>query len=281
VGNPGPDWNGDVRPGDNLYSDCVLALDANTGKIKWHYQFTPHDVWDWDACQIPVLVDREFRGEQRKLMLFGNRNGFFYVLDRESGEFLLAKAFAKQTWAEGFDKKGRPKIIPEKIPTEQGVMVFPEATGAANWWSPSYSPQTRLFYQMSFDGGAKFYKGEAIYREGTPYLGGMPDRSAFFVEAPDPNVMSAVRAIDPNTGERVWQYQVQAMSSSGLLTTKSNLLFGGTAKGVFFALDATSGKELWKLDLGARVHAAPVTYLLDGKQYVTIAAGSALFTFAL
>lgn len=282
VGNPGPDYNGEVRGGDNLYSDCVLAFDADTGKIAWHFQFTPHDVWDWDACGIPVLADAPFKGTPRKLMLFANRNGFFYVLDRCSGEFLLAKAFAKQTWADGIDEKGRPRVRPEKIPTREGVLVYPDTSGAANWWSPSFSPATGLFYQLAYDGAATVFLGDPEPDPGTgkAYIGGA-GMSGFFVTYPDSSYVSAVRALRPDTAELAWEYQVEAKSSSGLLSTAGNLLFGGTAKGVFFALDAKSGKELWRLDLGGRVHAAPITYLVDGQQRVTIAAGSALFTLGL
>lgn len=279
VGNPGPDWNGEVRKGDNLYSDCVLALDADTGHLKWHFQFTPHDVHDWDACQVPVLVDREYAGHPRKLLLWANRNAFYYVLDRETGEFLRASQFAKQTWAEKIDKRGRPIRVPGKLPTKEGVLVYPDVSGAANWHSPSYSPQTGLFYQMAFDGAATYYLDEdAEYVPGKLYLGGfgLPNE---YAEFPDPNYVSAVRALDAVSGKRLWQYKVQAKSMSGLLTTAGNLLFGGGADGSFFALNAKTGEELWHLDLGGRVHAAPVTYLAGGRQYITIAAGAALFTF--
>lgn len=281
VGNPGPDWNGEVRKGDNLYSDCVLALDADTGDVKWHFQFTPHDVHDWDACQIPVLVDADYGGARRKLILWGNRNGFYYVLDRESGEFLGARAFAKQTWAKKIDDSGRPVRQPGMFPSKDGTLVFPDVSGAANWWSPTYSPETNLFYLMAFDGGATYYLGEnPEFKEGAPYTGGTATFNEFD-EFPNPDYVSAVRALDPTTGERVWQYQVQAKSTSGLVSTAGNLVFGGTVHGNFFALDARNGNELWRLDLGGMVHAAPITYLVDGEQYVTIAAGSAVFTFGL
>lgn len=279
VGNPGPDWNGEVREGDNLYSDCVLALDADTGRIRWHFQFTPHDVHDWDACQIPVLADAEFRGRQRKLMLWGNRNAFFYVLDRETGEFLLARDYARQTWAERIDESGRPQRLPNTFPSKEGTLVWPDLTGATNWWSPSYSPQTKLFYVMSYDGPGRYFLGEAEYTPGQQFTGGFGT-----VNEELPGVspyVSAVRALDPSTGERKWEYRVQPRSTSGLLTTAGNLLFGGTVKGTFFALDARTGGERWRLDIGGNVHAAPITYLVDGQQYVTIAAGSALFTFGL
>ena len=281
VGNPGPDWNGEVRKGDNLYSDCVLAVDADSGEIKWHFQFTPHDVHDWDACQVPVLVDTDYQGVPRKLLLLGNRNAFYYVLDRESGEFLQARAFAKQTWAKEIDKTGRPTRIPGTSPSKEGTLVFPDISGAANWWSPTYSPETHLFYLMTFDGAATYYLGEDPgHRPGTPFTGGIGTFHDFD-EFLNPDYVSAVRALDPTTGNRVWEYRVQPKSMSGLVSTAGNLVFGGTAKGNFFALDARTGKELWRLDLGGRVHAAPMTFMVAGKQYVSIAAGSALFTFGL
>lgn len=281
VGNPGPDWNGEVRKGDNLYSDCVLAMDVDTGEIKWHFQFTPHDVHDWDACQIPVLVDRNYQGKPRKLMLWANRNGFYYVLDRVTGEFLRATEFAKQTWAKKIDKTGRPIRIPDTFPSKEGTLVYPDVSGASNWHSPTYSPQTGLYYQMAFDGASTYYLDEnPEYLVGKPFLGGMglPNE---WEEFPDSNYISAVRALDATTGKRVWEYRVQAKSMSGLVSTAGNLVFGGAPHGNFFALNATTGKKVWNLDLGGRVHAAPMTYMVDGKQYVTIAAGTALFTFGL
>jgi alcohol dehydrogenase (cytochrome c) len=230
-----------------------------------------------------VLVDVPFKGSTpRKLMLFANRNGFFYVLDRQSGKFLLATEFAKQTWADGLDEKGRPKVRPEKMPTKEGTLVYPDTSGAANWWSPTFSPATGLFYQMAYDGAATVFLGEPEPDPGTGkvYVGGA-GMSSFFVPFPDKSYVSAVRAIRPETGERVWEYQVEPKSTSGLLSTAGNLVFGGTVKGVFFALDAATGTELWRLDLGGRVHAAPITYLVDDEQYVTIAAGNALYTFGL
>lgn len=281
IGNPGPDWNGDVRLGDNLYSDCVLAFDTDTGTIKWHFQFTPHDVHDWDACQVPVLVDLPYQGKMRKLMLWGNRNAFYYVLDRVTGEFLHATAFAKQTWAEKIDPTGRPVRIPDTFPTKDGTLVYPDVGGAANWWSPTYSPKTELFYLMAFDGAGTYYLGaEVDHKPGLPFLGGFGTTNEF-EEFPDSEYVSAVRALDPTTGNRKWEYRVQAKSTSGLVSTAGNLIFGGTVKGNFFALDSRNGIELWRLDLGGRVHAAPMTYMVDGKQYVTIAVGSALFTLGL
>jgi alcohol dehydrogenase (cytochrome c) len=282
VGNPGPDWNGEVRLGDNLYSDCVLALNADTGEIQWHFQFTPHDVHDWDACQIPVLADLWLDGRPRKLMLWGNRNAFFYALDRETGEFLHAKAFARQDWAKGIDPEtGRPELADGKLPSPEGTWVSPDVTGAANWWSPSYSPLTKLFYLTASDSKAKYFLGaDTEYVRGRVYLGGFATFTDVDKFQPS-DFATAVRALDPTTGEKKWEYPVQPKSTSGVLSTAGNLVFGGSRWGNFFALDATTGEELWRLDLGGWVHAAPITYLVDGRQYVTIAAGSAFFTLGL
>ena len=172
VGNPGPDWNGETREGDNLYSDSVIAIDADSGEIRWHFQFTPHDVHDWDACQVPVLVDVVVGGRTQKLMLFANRNGFFYVLDRETGRFVQGREYAVQTWAQGLDDSGRPIRVPDMEPTPEGRLVFPDVNGASNWWSPSYSPDTGLFYTMAYDGGAMYYSAESEYVPGQLFVGG-------------------------------------------------------------------------------------------------------------
>ncbi len=281
VGNPGPDYNGKIREGANLYSDCVLAIDPQTGEIKWHFQFTPHDVHDWDACQIPVLADLEFQGEPRKLMLWPNRNAFYYVLDRADGTFLHASPFAKQTWAERIDEQGRPVLIPGKEPTPEGVLVYPDISGAANWWSPSFSPKTQLLYQLAFDGACVYSMEEELPPpNGGFYMGGTGIANEWNLIM-DSKYKSAVRALNPLTGELVWEYEVQPKSTSGLLSTAGNVVFGGTRFGNFFALHAETGEELWRLDLGGWVHAAPVTYAVDGKQYVTIAAGHSLFTLGL
>ena len=276
TGNPGPDWNGDVRLGDNLYSDSVLALDADTGEMRWYFQFTPHDIHDWDSTQIPVLADAEFGGRQRRLMLFPNRNAFFYVLDRETGEYLLGKPYAKQTWAERLDENGRPVRAPNTAPSVEGTLVSPAVTGGSNWWSPSYSPRTGLIYVMAYDGENTYFIRDDDYVPGDEFLGG----GGQFPQMEDKYV-NAVRAIVPQTGERKWEYRVQPHSTSGLLSTAGDLVFGGTVNGFFFALDAHTGEELWHVNLGSKVHAGPISYAVDGKQYVTIAAGSVIFTFGL
>ena len=276
TGNPGPDYNGEVRVGDNLYSDSVVALDADTGEMKWYFQFTPHDIHDWDAVQIPVLADAMFDGRERKLMLWPNRNGFYYTLDRETGEFLVGKPFAKQTWAEGLDENGRPIRRPNIAPSVEGTVVSPPAGGAANYWSPSYSPRTGLVYVMAYDGEAKFFIRDDEYVAGERFTGGGQDQTQ-----PLDNDVSAVRAIVPQTGDIQWEYPVQPKSRSGLLTTSSDLLFGGTEDGYFYALDAVTGEELWHLSTGGSVNSAPISYAVDGRQYVTIQAGHALLTFGV
>ena len=282
IGNPSPDWNGDVRPGDNLYTGSVVALDVDTGKLKWHFQFTPHDVWDWDAVQIPVLVDREFRGRPRKLMLWGNRNAFFYVLDRETGEFLLGKPFAKQTWAKGLDENGRPIKLPGTEPTKEGVKVYPAAQGATNWYAPSYSPRTGLFYLSVWaDYWGVFYLGEPIYTAGNRYDGSLVERIYPNHMAEEDAGYGAIRALDPETGERKWEFKMREVSESGLLTTAGDVLFSGSIEGNFMALDVETGKLLWRKNLGARTDNSPITYLVDGKQYVSVKAGLTLLTFGL
>ena len=276
TGNPGPDWNGEAREGDNLYSDAVVALDPDTGELQWHFQFTPHDVHDWDATQIPVLADVEFDGRPRKLMLWPNRNAWYYVLDRVGGEFLRATPFGRQTWAERVDEAGRPVRVPNMFPSVEGTLVSPPIEGAANWWSPSYSPRTELLYVMAYDGEQIYFMREDEYVPGERFTGGGGQQAG-----PRDLYQSVVRALEAQTGEVKWEYPVQPRSSSGLLTTAGDLVFGGTVDGYFFALDARNGDERWVMNVGGMVHAGPMSYLADGQQYVTIAAGNTIFTFGL
>ena len=276
TGNPGPDFNGDVRMGDNLYADSALALDGDTGEMNWYFQFTPHDVHDWDAIQIPVLADLEVEGQPRKVMMWANRNAFFYTIDRETGEFLSGTPFARQTWAERIDENGRPIRLPDTFPSAEGTLVSPPASGGTNWQSPTYSPRTELFYVMAFDGEAEYFIRDEGYFEGDLFIGGGQERVL-----PVETYTSAVRAIDPRTGNRRWEYRVQPQTWAGLLSTAGDLVFGGTIDGYFYALDAVSGQELWHMSVGAEVRAAPMTYAVDGQQYVTIAAGNVVYTFGL
>ena len=287
IGNPAPDWNGDVRKGDNLYTESVVALDADSGKLKWHFQFTPHDVWDWDSAQVPVLADLDFEGKPRKLVLWANRNGFYYVLDRETGEYLAGRQFTYQNWAKGLDEAGRPMRIPGMEPSAAGIKVFPAAIGATNWYSPSYSPRSGLFYVSAWEYSyGIFRKWKSRYEPGQPYIGGtatpwVPDP----INHEDPG-HSAVLALDPLTGERKWEFSMTAATESGILTTGGDLVLTGAKEGYLLALDAATGELLLKKNLGGPVYSAPITYKdakgKDGDgQLITIPAGNALFTFGL
>lgn len=288
VGNPAPDWNADVRPGDNLYSSSVIALDADSGELKWHFQFTPHDAWDWDSVQIPVLVDREWKGEPRKLMLWGNRNGYFYVLDRTNGKFLLGEPFTKLTWSEGLDENGRPILVDGKAPSRTGALTFPGVQGGTNWYSPSYSPKTDLFYLPAWDSYSSiYYSWEDQYEPGLWYAGGSPKSVVSPTGRREPSIRdtdsgySAVRALDPDTGERVWEFRFDEMTEAGILTTATNVLFTGNREGHLFLLDARTGELLWRKYVGGQVLASPISFELDGNQYFSVAAGHSLFTFGL
>jgi len=274
TGNPWPDFGGD-RPGDNLYSDCVLALDPDTGKMKWHFQFTPEDVHDWDSNQTVILFEATVNGRERKLLGQANRNGFYYVLDRETGAFVTGVPYAKQTWADGLDAKGRPIRKKGIAPSLEGTLVFPNIQGASNWYSPSYSPQTKLFYQHAREMGTIYYKGDAVYKPGTAFTGG----GGRYVNGDD--AWGAIRALDAVSGKMKWEFTLLSPGWTSLLSTAGGLVFGGTEEGNFIALDAESGKPLWDIQLGGQVRGIPISYGVDGKQYVAIAAGTTLFAFGL
>ena len=319
--NPWPDYNRDEREGDNLYSCSVLALDPDTGKLKWFFQFTPHDTHDWDATQVPLLIDAPFRGQQRHLMAWAARNGFYYLLDRNSGQFLFAKNFVRQTWARGFDDKGRPDIIPGNDPTPEGSdNIFPGVDGGANWMSHSYSPLTKLHYLFARDERRLFNK--YAVRHGAEELNMAPTGSASNPQsrsdsagpggAPKPaprennGIFGAggnlppgatpsrrpirfspeeswgkVVAMDPLTGTARWEHKVISPPWSGVMATAGNLVFGGTIEGVVFALDARTGQRLWYFEANDRVYSSPISYLVDGKQYVSLPVGDVLITFGL
>jgi alcohol dehydrogenase (cytochrome c) len=280
TGNAGPDYNGDNRIGDNLYSSSVIAVDADTGKLKWHYQFSPHDEFDWDATQVPVLADIALNGSARKVMMWANRNGVFYVLDRTNGQFLSGTPFVKANWLTGFDEKGRPTRAPGILPTEQGTLVYPGNQGGTNWYNPSFSPVTGLFYIPSWENSSSVYrKGEdpPEFHDGQSFTGTSPGRSAATDE-----VFSSIIAMDPKTRQRKWTFRMSAPSTEGgVLTTASNVLFAGGRDGQFIALDARDGKLLWETNLGPSVSAGPMTYMVNGKQYVSVQCGTSLYTFAL
>jgi alcohol dehydrogenase (cytochrome c) len=288
IGNPGPDWNSDDRAGANLYSDSVVALDADTGKLKWYFQFSPHDDYDYDSVQVPVLADMEWKGKMRRVMLWANRNGFYYVLDRTTGEFLQGKPFAKVTWTTGLDDSGHPVRIATANPSREGTLVYPGVQGATNWFSPSYSPHTGFFYIDTWENyGSIFNKLPAEYVEGRRYTAGSPRSpvpsltGAQVLNRTEAEGYGVVRAFDPKTGERKWEFMMADVSMSGILTTTTDLLFAGGREGYFWALDARTGTELWRASVGGEVASGPMTYSVNGRQYVAVSAGNSLFTFAL
>lgn len=292
IGNPGPDWNAAQRPGDNLYSDAVVALNADTGELVWHFQFTPNDGYDYDSVQVPVLVDMPWNGQPRRLMLWANRNGYFYVLDRTNGQFLSGSPFVRVNWSSGLDANGRP--IP--TPQPEGQPTYPGNQGGTNWYPPSYSPRTGLFYFSAWEDYATIYRPEeSEYRPGQAFLGGGFDVLAPVPGAPTIGIgrTSAINnwtnevghgvliAMDPRTGQPRWRFEQYDVSDSGMLTTASDLLFTGGREGYFHAIDARTGEELWKAALGGQIVMAPVTYEVNGRQYLTVVSGNSMVTFGL
>lgn len=275
TGNPGPDMNGDVRPGDNLYTCSIVALDADTGKLKWHFQATPHDVHDWDAISDPVLADLTIGGRKVKALMQANRNGFYYTLDRTNGKMLAAKSYTKVTWASGIDANGRPELIAGQDPSENGTVSCPGLGGGHNWQASSYSPQTGLFYFGSTDGCHVYFKTNYDPVEGQWY-----QLSTVDSVKNDPAAGSIV-AVDPATGSTEWRLPLLNDPSGGMLATAGGLLFTGDQYGYLIALDAHTGKVLWKFPTGAPISASPITYTLDGKQIIAVAAGSDVISFGL
>jgi alcohol dehydrogenase (cytochrome c) len=275
IGNPGPDLFGDVRRGDNLYSSSLVALDPDTGKLKWHFQYTPHDLHDWDATETPMLLNLNWKGRARKLVVQANRNAFFYVLDRETGEFLLGKPFARQTWAKELDSKGRPILMSNNDPTADGVRTCPGLAGAANWMAPAYNPQTKLFYFSVRESCDVYYTAPPVYVEGKPYWGSV------FRGATGEQGWGMLKALDPLTGETKWDFKYYQPPWGGTLSTSGGLIFSGDEDGYLMAFDAVNGKNLWKINTGSRLVTAPVTYKVGDKQYVTMPSGAAILTFAL
>jgi alcohol dehydrogenase (cytochrome c) len=275
TGNPGPDMDGDVRPGDNLYSNSLVALDPDTGKLKWYFQFTPHDTHDWDAIGDPVLVDIQSGGKIIKAVIQPNRNGHFYALDRANGKFLFAKAYTQVNWTDGIRPDGKPNVIPHLEPTEDGKKACPGLGGGHNWQPTAYSPQTRLYYFSSTDGCQTFFRNKADFVEGEWYQ--------LSHNAPIPGEPSAgsLIAIDPNNGQIRWRHEMIRVPSGGVLATAGGLVLTGDFAGNLIAFDASSGKVLWHFQTGATITAAPITYTLGGKQVIAVAAGSAMITFAL
>lgn len=275
VGNPGPGLYGEVRKGDNLYTCSLVAIDPDTGKLKWYFQFTPHDTHDWDAAETPMLLDLKWKGRDRKLVIQANRNAFFYVLDRETGEFLMGKPFARQNWATELDAKGRPVLMNNQEPTPDGTRLCPGLAGATNWMAPSYDPDTKLFYFAVREQCDIYYSSPPVYIQGRPYSGSV---SRGVTEEPE---WGLLKALDPLSGETRWDFRYFHAPWAGTLSTAGGLIFAGDQDGYFMAFDAKTGKNLWHINTGNPIVNSPITYLVKGRQYVTMPSGSAVLTFAL
>ena len=278
IGNPGPDYHSDSRKGDNLYSNSLVALDADTGTLKWHYQFTPHDVHDWDATEVPILADLTIAGQLRKVVMFANRNGFYYTLDRTNGKIIVAKPFVMTTWAKEIGANGRPVLLPGNMPSEKGSVTCPDLVGGTNFWQPTYDPATRTFFVNAREVCMTYFSWKPEYTPGERFTGGAGQR----VNSPDSPAYGALRAIDPVTGDRKWEFKYLTPSTAGLLTTASGLVFTGDADGNLIALDSRNGRLLWRYQMGAPLHGTSViTYMVDGKQQVLVPAGTTLTAWAL
>ena len=279
IGNPAPDFNGDARKGDNLYTECVVALDLDTGKLKWYFQFTPHDTMDWDAVEIPVLVDAPYQGKMRKLMAHADRNGFYYLLDRVTGQFLMGTPFVHQlNWATGLTAEGRPIRVPGIEPSLKGTKVCPAASGAANWQSPAYNPETGLFYVVAQEGCGMANKSTETFRPG-----GFQFRATGDVNMKDESWKVYVRALDLTTGKLNWESERIGSTSfgGGLLSTAGGLIFSGEVNGQFVALDAKSGKTVWHFNTGQAITSQPMTYSVRGKQHIALTSASDVISFGL
>jgi alcohol dehydrogenase (cytochrome c) len=269
TGNPTPVLNGAARPGDNPWTCSIVALNPDTGKIVWGFQVSPHDTHDWDANEVPVLVDADFNGQPRKMLMQASRNGYFFVLDRTNGNNLLTAPFATVNWAKGIDSLGRPIPNPAKEPTRDGVLVAPNEAGATNFRPPSFDPKTGFLIVNAQDGyGIYFFK---------------PEHGEYGWAGADYTVAgkSSFRAIDYRTGKIAWDHPIgDGAGTAGVLTTEAGLIFSGDNRRNVMALRTSDGATLWHQDIG-RVQNAPITYQLDGKQYLIVAGGSSLNAFAL
>jgi alcohol dehydrogenase (cytochrome c) len=283
TGNPAPDWDGRERLGDNLYSNSVVALDADTGQLKWYYQFTPHDELDYDSTQVPILADIQYEGRLRKVMLWANRNGVMYLLDRTTGEFLKGKPYVAVNWMDGFDSKGRPQRVPGRVPTPEGTLIQPTVFGGTNWAPASYSPRTGLFYVAVTENSStiavlgQFPRGAGQNPRAYP----MGQVNLIQNYNHEDESHGAIRAYDSVTLDKKWEFTMNDITWAGVLTTATDVLFSGGKEGYFLALDARSGDLLWKVPLGGQINSGPMSYAVNGRQYVTVAAGSSLFAFGL
>jgi alcohol dehydrogenase (cytochrome c) len=278
TGNPWPDFYGGDRPGDNLYTDSILALDADTGKMKWYFQFMPHDTHDWDANETPILVDATFKGRPRKLLLQANRNGFYYVLDRATGEFLHGVPFVHElNWAKSLDAKGHPVVESNSDPSPAGTRTCPSVHGATNWWAPSFNPELGMFYVVALE------QCEIYYSSAQSAVPSSGFRGTGHTLIPGQPGQFYLRALDALSGKITWEFPMPGptLMWAGTVSTAGGLVFSSDDDGDLVALDAKSGKALWHFFMGANTHSSPMTFAVDGRQYVTVAAGTNLFTFGL
>jgi PQQ-dependent dehydrogenase (methanol/ethanol family) len=282
VGNPGPDFNGDVRKGDNLYSSSVVALDADTGKLKWHYQFTPNDTHDWDSTEDMVLVDRVWHGVNRKLLLHADRNGVFYVLDRTNGKFLAGNPFVRATWVKGWDESRHPITVENWRADDQGEVLYPAVGGGTNFQAPSYSLQTGLMYFMYHDGPANYTSGPAPFEPGVQYSGRGTGGGGILTRPGEAPPSDGIQAFDPETGKSRWKFEIaQGGLAPGVLATGGGVVFAATSEGNFLALDATTGQALWHFTAGGPITSSPMSYSVQGKQFVAITSSGVLYSFGL
>jgi alcohol dehydrogenase (cytochrome c) len=276
TGNPAPDYDGSVRLGANLYTCSVLALDPRTGEMKWYFQFTPHDTHDWDANETPVLVDMDFQGQPRKLLIQANRNGFYYVLDRITGKFLRGNAFTKVTWADGLDAEGHPIVRPGTDPTPEGTYTCPDANGATNFAAPSFDSATGLLILAVRESCATYTSRTRDPIPGQGYTG-TGQQLDDIVGAP-----GAIRALDAATGEARWNFPIaMGTPSAGVLATAGGVVVAAGGDGNLTVLDSVTGKFLWQFQTGGAIRSSPISYAVDDRQYVAIASNSTLFVFAL
>ena len=279
IGNPGPDYHSESRLGDNLYSNSIVALDADTGELRWHYQFTPHDVHDWDATEVPILADIDIRGELREVVMFANRNGFYYTLDRTTGEVLVAKPFVRTTWATEIGLDGRPILLLGRVPDEEGEVTCPDLRGGTNFWQPSFDPATGVFFVNAREGCMTYFAWAQEFIPGERFTGGAGE---YIRDDPEMPFYGALRALDPTTGERLWEFRYPTPSGAGLLTMASGVIFSGDDEGNLLALDSRTGQLRWRYQMGAPMWGtSPITYMLDGRQYVLVPAGTTLTAWAL
>jgi PQQ-dependent dehydrogenase (methanol/ethanol family) len=285
VGNPGPQIDRSARGDlDNLFSDSVVALDPDTGQRKWHYQFTPNDGHDWDSTEDLILVDRMWRGQMRKLLLHADRNGYFYVLDRTNGKFLSGTPFVYTNWNTGFDDTGRPKPAPGSNSSRDGsFFVYPTVGGGTNFQAPSYSPVTGWMYLEYAENGQQYVSAPVSYDAGKQYIGRTnPANGAAAPKPGEPVASAGIKALDPETGKTMWDFKIfQGSLTNGVLATAGNVLFASIRDGNFVALDARTGKHLWHMQTGSNMAASPISYAVNGRQFVAVAAGNAVYSFAL